>query len=169
MSSALSNFAGLTLSTWSMSTSRCCPSSVCTSKRPPSCSSKTSPLTKAFSGSRSQTYLFPEKSLSPSCPRIWSAPRRRSSVFMKSGANVPDATSFLREFDLCRLSFREKGAIEECEMEDEFRIWPLGSSNFPTDARTADLGRVFVCGLEDGDGEGDARPKGLTRFGEPLI
>jgi len=88
---------------------------------------------------------------------------------MNSGANVPDATSFLREFDLSRFAFREKGAREEWEMEDEFRAWTLGSSNFPAEARTADFGRTFVCGLEDGEGEGDARPKGLARLGEPLI
>lgn len=54
-------------------------------------------------------------------------------------------------------------------MEDEFRAWTLGSSNFPAEAMTADFGRAFVCGLEDGEGEGDARPKGLARLGELLI
>ena len=86
---------------------------------------------------------------------------------MKSGAKVPDATSFLIEPDLWRFVVRTTNEDGDCEIE--FRNWPRASSNFWDDVTTADLGRtVLVCGLGDGVGDGDARLNGLARFGEPF-
>ena len=119
MSLALSNLAGLTLSTLSASTSRCCdgnqlypriiwkifaltlPLSHWTSNRPASSSSTTQPLMNAASESRSHRYLLPEKSFSPSIPPTVSSPLCDASLLMKVGAKVAeDWKLFLFELDL---------------------------------------------------------------------
>ena len=98
------------------------PSSHWTRNVPSGPSSKTKPLTKAFSGSLSQTYLFPEKSLSPSSPRIWSAPRFSSSDLINSGAKVlEDWLWFLVELE--RLLTRATPFVAGLAGEkDEFRV-----------------------------------------------
>ena len=121
MSSALSNFAGFTLSTLSALTSLCyvsvsysffrpylllhtLPSSHCTSICPCSSSSTIQPLMNAFCGSFSHTYLFPEKSFSPSIPFTSSGLDSDSSALINLGAKVPDpvAGTFF-EFDRVRV------------------------------------------------------------------
>lgn len=139
------------------------PSSVWTSSRPPSKSSNTSPRTNAFSASRNHTYLFPEKSLSPSSPRIWSAPRRSSSDLIKLGANVPDDSLLRTEFDRWRLMDAGDRLGVSCET-DAFRRCPLADSNPCDGLMIADLGRGCDCGA----GDGDERPNGLARLGELL-
>jgi hypothetical protein len=85
---------------------------------------------------------------------------------MNSGANVPDVASFLREFDLCRVTVRLRLDGDNCETDAEFRKWLLASSNFEGDVTIADFGRgLLVCGA-DAKGDGVDRPKGLARFGE---
>lgn len=85
---------------------------------------------------------------------------------MNSGANVPGVASFLREFDLCRVTARLRLDGDNCEIDAEFRKWLLASSNFEGDVTIADFGRgLLVCGA-DGEGDGVDRPKGLARFGE---
>jgi hypothetical protein len=66
------------------------PSSHCTKIRLPSSSSTIQPFTKAVAGSFNHTYLFPEKSFSPSIPVSLSESRLASSVLMNEGANVLD-------------------------------------------------------------------------------
>lgn len=142
------------------------PSSLWTSNRPPSRSSITNPRTNAFSGSCNQTYLLPEKSLSPSNPRIWSAPRRSSSDLMNPGANVPELALFRAEFDRSRVA-DNPNVLDESWETDEFRKWPfiwLGSPVAPT---IDDLGRAVFVG-DSGEGETELRPKGLARLGEPF-
>ncbi len=120
MSSALSNFAGLTLSTCSHSTSRCCdgdqlilrlckklrnltlPFSHWTSNRPLFDSSIIHPLVNADCGSRNHTYLLPEKSFSPSIPSIRSLSSRSAAALMNKGAKVLEVwLLLLLEVDLC--------------------------------------------------------------------
>ena len=85
---------------------------------------------------------------------------------MKSGANVPDAASPLSEFALCRLTFPATGAGDDGDIDDKLRKCPLASTNFP-DVTIADFGRgVFPC--VPGDEDGDERPNGLARLGEPF-
>jgi hypothetical protein len=87
---------------------------------------------------------------------------------INSGANVPDVASFLREFDLCRVTVCLRVNGDDCEIDAEFRKWLFASSNFEGDVTMADFGRgLLVCGA-DGKGDGVERPKGLARFGEPF-
>jgi hypothetical protein len=72
------------------------PSSHCIKSLPPGKSSTTQPLTKAASVSLSQTYLFPEKSFSPSMPSTVGIGLCGFSDLMKVGANVPVAGVVLR-------------------------------------------------------------------------
>jgi hypothetical protein len=65
------------------------PSSHCTSNLFPSSSSTTQPRTNAFAGSLSQTYLFPEKSFSPSILSTVGSAACMSSDLMNVGAKVP--------------------------------------------------------------------------------
>ena len=116
---------------------------------------------------RNHTYLFPEKSLSPSNPRIWSAPRRSSSDLINSGAKVPETPLFRKEFDRCRATGCDNW-FGDCVVYDEFRKWPLASSNLPGDDTKADFGRGLFWGPGYVAGDGDVRPKGLARFGEPF-
>ena len=140
------------------------PSSLCTSSRPSSISSRTKPRTNAFSGSRSHTYLLPEKSLSPSSPRIWSAPRRSSSDLIKLGAKVPDEVLSFAELDLSRLPRPGDRVGDVCET-DALRKCPLADSNPPDDVMMADWGRVGFGWVA---GEGEDRAKGLARLGVPF-
>jgi len=139
------------------------PSSLCTSRRSPSNSSSTNPRTNAFSVSRSHTYLFPEKSFSPSSPRIWSAPRRSSSDLIKLGANVPEEGLFFAELDRSRFPLGENVG-DSCET-DGLRRWPLADSSPWDGVIMADLG--LGCG-DEVPCEGEGRAKRLARFGEPF-
>jgi hypothetical protein len=128
MSSALSNLAGLTLSTLSAATSRCyidnqlnvsvqfCgplltdPSSHCALSIPSGSSSRTQPLTNAFSSSRIQIYLFPERSFSPSTTRTSPFVPSIFSGLMNCGAKVPaDAPPLMEPFLLESLRPRPEG------------------------------------------------------------
>lgn len=132
------------------------PSSHWTSNVPSSPSCKTSPLTKAFSGSLSQTYLFPEKSLSPSSPRIWSAPRFNSSDLINSGAKVlEDWLLFLVELERLLTSETPFAAGIGGE-KDEFRVWDMPLSYRGGDVNWTDFGlAVPAVGGLWGTGEGE--------------
>lgn len=115
--------------------------------RLPPRSSTTHPLTKAVWGSLSQTYLFPEKSFSPSMPSTTSDLCLISSLLMKEGAKVLD----------CGVS-----------PLDTFRTWPclmsllLGLSVVPRDfPRTC----PEAMGVEEAEGEGKSADFGLPLLG----
>lgn len=101
--------------------------------------------------------------MSPSSPRIWSAPRRSSSDLIKLGANVPDDSLLRTEFDRWRLMDAGDRLGVSCET-DAFRRCPLADSSPCDGLMIADLGRVCDCGA----GDGDERPNGLARLGELL-
>ena len=102
--------------------------------------------------------------MSPSKPRIWSAPRRSSSDLINPGANVPELTLFRAEFDRFRLPVCINVFDDSWEVE-EFRKWPLLWFISPIDAVMDDLDRVCFVG-DSGDGETELRLNGLVRRGD---
>lgn len=133
--------------------------------RLPPRSSTTQPFTKAVCGSLSQTYLFPEKSFSPSMPLTTS--RLNSSVLMNEGAKVPELRLLvlLDRFRTCPnlaplVSWLPKAtsrAWPRTEPEDSAGAGVVvgGASG---DGKRAEFGLLF-CGA----GEGDCLMKGLLR------
>lgn len=162
MSSALSNLAGLTLSTASASTSCWEPLSHWTRRRPPGKSSTTHPRTKAVAGSLSQTYRLPEKSFSPSTiPPNFGVSWPSSE--MNCGANVPTGVLLRCEFDRNRVdSFRPSRGLLSC-VSDWLRAWFIFESGSARgDEKTPDLGRRGP-GTEFCEGEGVFLANGLLR------
>lgn len=148
---------------------RTVPSSHWTISFPPSNSSTTQPRTKAVLESLSQTYLFPEKSFSPSMPRIRSVASCISSDLINCGAKVPGDAALLRcEFDLRRVTspfpFREK--LPNCD-EDWLREWLICCEPGNGEVIKVDFGRGFT-GTGPGEGDGELLVKGLFRHFGPL-
>lgn len=128
----------------------------------------TQPLTKALSASLSQTYLFPEKSFSPSIP-LTVMGLCASSVLIKVGAKVPVAGVALRyEPDRFLVeSLRASPGWRVLRGENDWcRAWPTVEGEDVGEERIVDTGRLeipfgVIC-------EGEALENGLFLQVGPL-
>jgi hypothetical protein len=120
-------------------------------------------LTKAVVGSFNHTYLFPEKSFSPSILVSLSGSRLVSSVLMKEGANVVEVGVPVLEVDLRLVGRSPLGAsVLEREEYDWWRLCEGPCEDVNDELNTADFGRApTLLGLEDGE---IALEKGLPRI-----
>jgi hypothetical protein len=114
-----------------MYTMTCClplptePSSSCALSMPSGSSSTTQPFTKAFSSSRIQTYLFPERSFSPSTTRTSPFAPSMFSGLINCGAKVPgDAPPLIEPF---RLESLRPSPPERKSDTDWLRTCPNGA------------------------------------------
>ena len=125
------------------------PSSHCALSMPSGSSSTTQPFTKAFSSSRIQTYLLPERSFSPSTTRTSPLAPSMFSGLMNCGAKVPgDAPPLIEPFLLESL---RPSPPDRRSDTDWFRTCPNGAPGESGACMMLDLDLAWPGG---GPGEG---------------